>query len=118
LRQKEVGKIKTGREAVDRLLAWQGGIFRLGLLVTNTSFTKDAIWVASEDRNKNFLLLRDFEDLKRWLQDNFWSKEEWREVPDEIVLAPGVVVQVPKPMLTTTRMLWPLDIVTGDGRPE
>ena len=110
--------LKTGREAVDRLLAWQGGIFRLGLLVTNTSFTKDAIWVASEDRNKNFLLLRDFEDLKRWLQDNFWSKEEWREVPDEIVLAPGVVVQVPKPMLTTTRTLWPLDIVTGDGRPE
>ena len=34
------GNQKTGREAVDRLLSWKNSHFRLGLLVTNTEFTK------------------------------------------------------------------------------
>ncbi len=37
---------RTGRAAVDRLLAWKDSTFRLGLLVTNTDFTLDARWVA------------------------------------------------------------------------
>ena len=36
---------RTGREAVDRLLAWKDSVFGLGLLVTNTAFTRDAVWM-------------------------------------------------------------------------
>jgi hypothetical protein len=91
------GEQKTGREAVDRLLAWKDTEIGIGLLVTNTSFTRDAIWAAAQERNQHFLRLRDFTDLKRWLQDQYGSPEDWREIPDEIELAPGVVIEVPKP---------------------
>ncbi len=87
----------TGREAVDRLLAWQDTAFRLGMLVTNTRFTKDAIWTASRDPARHFLRLRDFPDLTRWLHGVFNSESELREIPDSIELAPGVSVQIPKP---------------------
>lgn len=98
---------KTGRPAVDRLLSWKDRPFRLGLLVTNTFFTKDALWLASQDPAREFLRLRDFDDLKRWLADEFWSPEEWRELPDAILLAPGVEVQVPKVRLEGWRAVWP-----------
>jgi hypothetical protein len=62
------GDQKTGRDAVDRLLAWKDTYFGIGLLVTNTSFTHDAVWTAQQDRNARFLRLRDFADLKRWLE--------------------------------------------------
>ncbi|MCJ7653644.1 MAG: restriction endonuclease [Actinobacteria bacterium] len=88
---------KTGRSAVDRLLAWRDSQFRLGLLVTNTDFTKDARWVAAQENNRAFLRLRDFADLKRWLEDNFTSEEDWREIPDTIVLAPGITIAIPRP---------------------
>lgn len=86
---------KTGRAAVDRLLAWKGTCFGVGLVVTNTHFTKDAMWLAEEERNRCFLRLRDFDDIKRWLQNNFTADVEWRELPRQIALAPGVVVEVP-----------------------
>jgi transcriptional regulator with XRE-family HTH domain len=92
------GEQKTGREAVDRLASWNGP-FRLGMLVTNTSFTKDAVWVAAQERNRHFLRLRDFNDLKRWLRDQYGDPEDWREIPDRIELAPGIVVEIPKPKL-------------------
>lgn len=104
---------KTGREAVDRLLSWKDSPFRLGLLVTNTGFTKDALWLAEKERNKSFLRLRDFDDLKRWLQNNFWSPEDWRELPDKIELAPGVVVNIPKSNLNNSLSIWPLDRFDG-----
>ena len=100
---------KTGRGAVDRLLSWKDSAFRLGLLVTNTEFTKDALWVAAREHNKFFLRLRDFEDLKRWLQDKFWSPEEWRELPVKIELAPGVAVSIPKSNLKKSLSIWPID---------
>jgi transcriptional regulator with XRE-family HTH domain len=90
------GNRKTGREVVDRLLAWKDTYFALGLLVTNTHFTEDARWLAAEERNKVFLRLREFEDIKRWLEDNFVADAEWRELPPCIVMAPGVVVELPK----------------------
>lgn len=88
---------KTGRNAVDRLLAWQHSDFRLGMLVTNTEFTRDAKWVAELANNRPFLRLRDFQDMKRWIQDDFTSEHDWREIPNEIELAPGIVVEIPKP---------------------
>ncbi len=104
---------KTGREAVDRLLSWKDSLFRIGLLVTNTGFTKDALWVASQDPNKAFLRLRDFYDLKRWVEDNFWSAEEWREIPDEVSLAPEVTIAVPKPKFKNLSDIWPLSEFHG-----
>jgi hypothetical protein len=38
-------------------------------------------------------------DLKRWLQDQYGSPEDWREIPNSIEFAPGVVIEVPKPKL-------------------
>jgi len=93
------GDHKTGRDAVDRLAAWKGAPFGAGLLVTNTGFTKDAIWAAARERNAAFLRLRDFNDLKRWLEDRFGEEADWKEIPDQIELAPGVVLVVPKPRL-------------------
>ncbi len=101
---------KTGRSAADRLLSWKDGPFKFGLLVTNTSFSKDALWAAAQPKNKDFLLLRNFFDLKRWLEENFWSEDEWRELPDEINLAPGLTIKVPKPTLPYVKSIWPMDI--------
>jgi transcriptional regulator with XRE-family HTH domain len=92
---------KTGREAVDRLLAWKDSYFGVGLLATNTAFTKDAIWKAQQDRNARFLRLRDFTDLKRWLQDQWGTEEDWREIPDKVELASGVVIEIPRPKITS-----------------
>ena len=93
------GNIKTGIEAVDRLLSWQNRGFNLGLLVTNTEFTKNARWLAMLEGNRSFLRLRDFEDLKRWLQDNFTSEEDWREIPERIILTPNLTIKIPKPKI-------------------
>jgi len=102
------GTRATGRDAVDRLLAWQNTAFRLGMLVTNTRFTRDALWTAARDPARHFLRLRDFADLTRWLQGVFSSELDWREIPDSIELAPGVLVQVPKPRFTEVGVVWPL----------
>ena len=63
---------------------------------------RDAIWTAQQERNARFLRLRDFTDLKRWLEGRFGEEEDWREIPDRIELAPGVVIEVPRPRITTT----------------
>jgi hypothetical protein len=90
---------KAGRDAVDRLLAWKDSYFGVGLLVTNTSFTRDAVWTAQQERNARFLRLRDFTDLKRWLEGRFGSEEDWREIPDRVELASGVVIEIPRPKI-------------------
>ena len=103
------GDSKTGRQAVDRLLAWRDSDFSLGLLVTNTGFTRDARWVAEQVHNRSFLRLRDFEDVRRWMMDNFSAEAEWREIPEVITLAPGVEVAVPKPRLVNSLDIWPME---------
>jgi transcriptional regulator with XRE-family HTH domain len=102
------GECTTGRPDVDRLLAWKDSHFRVGLLVTNTTFSKDARWLADQANNKAFLRLRDFDDLKRWLRGEFGSEHDWRELPDFISLAPGITVRVPKARLKSSREVWPL----------
>jgi len=72
-----------------------GHPINIGVMVTNTSFTADAIWFA---RNKAPLLrLRDFTDIRRWLAGNFSAAEEWRDLPDSIELCPGMVVPIGGP---------------------
>lgn len=89
---------KVGSPDVNGFLA-HSHRFHLGLLVTNTFFTRNAVWAAKEAANPAFLKLRDFNDLKRWLQGQFGSPEEWREIPDEIAVARGLTVPIPKPTL-------------------
>ena len=96
---------KTGRVAVDRLLSWKDSPFRIGLLVTNTGFTRDALWAATLEQNQSFLRLRGFEDLKRWLQGNFWDPQE---IPDSIDLAPGLTIKIPRARLAAWGSIWPL----------
>jgi transcriptional regulator with XRE-family HTH domain len=98
----------TGRPEVDRMLAWKDSPFRVGVMVTNTTFSQDAKWLADQASNKAFLRLRDFEDLKRWLRDQFGSEFDWREIPDVISLAPGITVPVPKGRLVNARGIWRL----------
>ena len=93
----------TTRSEVDRLLAWKDSVFRLGLIVTNTWFTSDARWLARKDNNAAFLRLREFNDLRRWLWDNFADAAECQELPQRIDLAPGIAVDVPKLRLPTMK---------------
>ena len=79
----------------------------MGLLVTNTEFTRDARWLAERDSNAAFLRLRDFEDLKRWIQNDFTSQRDWREIPSRVQLAPGVVIHVPRPTIVRPLSIWP-----------
>jgi hypothetical protein len=53
--------------------------------------------LASQQHNRNFLRLRDFGELRRWLEEQHKSPEDWREIPNRIELAPGIVIDVPKP---------------------
>lgn len=63
-----------------------------GLLVTNTSFSPDAAWFARE--HAKLLRLRDIDDIRRWLLNNFGDEEEWREIPTSIELCPGVIIKI------------------------
>lgn len=78
--------------------ALQGQPFSFGLLVTNTTFTPDARWAASQ--LAGLIKLRDLEDLARWLQGNFLHDCEWRDLPKELQLAPGVIVTLPHRLIT------------------
>ena len=80
------------------VLTAQGSHFHFGVIVTNTSFTPDAKWFAT--KNARLLRLRDLVDLSRWMRNDFGGEQEWREIPAEIELAPGVTIAIPK------RRLW------------
>jgi restriction endonuclease Mrr len=72
----------------------RGAPFHIGMMITNTAFTADATWFAAN--NQTLLRLRDLRDLRRWLNNDFANEHEWREIPDEIELAPGVRIAIPK----------------------
>jgi hypothetical protein len=86
--------LKTGPGAVKDLQAViHSQAFQAGVLVTNTSFTPNAKWFASNSHH--IIRLRDIDDLKRWLKGDFSDISNWREIPSEIELSPGVVVRIP-----------------------
>jgi len=68
--------------------------FNAALLVTNTTFTPDARWFA--EQASALLRLSDLADLRRWILDNFIDEQNWRGIPKEIVLRPGLAVRVPR----------------------
>lgn len=91
-------KYKTGPDAVRDLLGViQYTGFNAGAIVTNTTFTPDAKWVAQQ--KPTLLRLRDLNDIKKWLLDEQLDGFYWQEVPDFIEICPGVTIQIPKPRL-------------------
>jgi anti-anti-sigma factor len=83
---------KVGPGPVKDLMAvLQTSPFDAGLLVTNTSFTPDAVWWSQH--GPRLLRLRDFKDLQKWLAGNFLDGS-LREFPREIELAPGITVRL------------------------
>jgi hypothetical protein len=71
--------------------------FNAGMLVTNTAFTPDATWFA--ENQAAMLRLRDMNDLRRWLLEDFQNEAEWREIPQNIILAPGIEIIIPRPKI-------------------
>ncbi|HVU48723.1 MAG TPA: restriction endonuclease, partial [Terracidiphilus sp.] len=92
---------KTGAPKVQKFVGAMSAVpaFRLGFVVTNTTFT----WTAEEyARNQShFLRLRSLEDLVRWFRDDFNDESEWREIPEFIEFG-GFRVPILKPQLPTT----------------
>lgn len=70
--------------------------FQLGIVVTNTTFTPSAKWVASNQ--SNLMRLRDGEDLKHWIRDKFVDEERWQPKPQRIEIAPGLFLDIPRPV--------------------
>lgn len=66
---------------------------QFGVVITNTTFTVDARWFA--DHHNGLIRLRDGEDLRKWINDEFVSDELWRMVPGKIQLCPGVEIEIP-----------------------
>ena len=79
----------TVREFVGSI---SGRPFSAGIIVTNTSFTPGAEWFARQQGG--LIRLRGFEDICRWIENNFSADAEWRELPSSIELAPGVSVKI------------------------
>jgi restriction endonuclease Mrr len=67
--------------------------FQFGVVITNTTFTADARWFA--DHQQGLIRLRDGQDLRKWIENEFVSEERWRTVPHKIELCPGVTIDVP-----------------------
>ena len=65
---------------------------RGGVLATNTNFTPDARWFA--DQQRHIISLRGFDDLSRWIYDDFAAKEPLRDIPDVLELRPGLMVNM------------------------
>ena len=90
--------IKTGPAPIDQLAGVLGrGPFSAGIVITNTSFTPSAKWVASQ--RPALLRLRDFTDVMRWLKNNFTDEAEWRDIPETIEVCPGLTVTI-RPRMT------------------
>lgn len=68
--------------------------FNAGLIVTNTTFSPDAEWYAQQ--RPMLTRLRDMKDLQRWLREDYLRERDWRELPSEIELCPGVIIKLPK----------------------
>ncbi|MBI1278898.1 MAG: hypothetical protein GC179_12280 [Anaerolineaceae bacterium] len=64
--------------------------FSSGLVVTNTAFTKDA-WEEKNSVTKN-ISLRDWQDLIRWIKNDFTGEHIFRELPEDIKFGSNIVI--------------------------
>jgi hypothetical protein len=93
---------KTGPGPVRELLGVVHSLpFNAAVLVTNTTFTPDAKWIAQQQ--SHLMRLRDIYDIRRWLENDFLDEYDWRNFPDQIVVCPGVVITLPKGITKRTR---------------
>jgi hypothetical protein len=86
---------REGPASLRELVGAAGGSLNFGVVVTNTIFTADAQWYARN--HPTFLKLRDMNDLKNWIASEFRREREWKEMPEEIEIAPGVLVKIGPP---------------------
>lgn len=68
--------------------------FDVGLIVTNTTFTPKARLAARKDHYP--IRLRDFDDLVRWLRSDFEAGVLEQDLPEEILLGPGLRIALPR----------------------
>ena len=76
--------------------------FNAGVLITNTTFTPDAKWIAA--KKPQLLRLKDIEDIQKWLANDFYEEDEWQEIevydsqklPTEIEFCPGKKIYLPR----------------------
>jgi hypothetical protein len=88
-------KYKTGSPAIrDLISVVQNFPFHAGVLVTNTTFTPDAKWFAKQ--HSSIIRLRDIQDIRRWLENNFLDEYDWREIPEKIEVCPGIIIEIPR----------------------
>jgi restriction endonuclease Mrr len=89
-------EIKTGAPDVQQFVGAISSRYEIqaGALITNTTFTPDAPWLAQHA--SKLTMLRDVKDIRRWLQGNFVALAERRDLPSEIVLGQNIVVRVPR----------------------
>lgn len=66
----------------------------VGVLVTNTTFSFDAQWVGT--RLGSQVRLRDQHDLRKWITGRYVDVGDWRDIPEEIELRPGVRIRIPR----------------------
>ena len=88
---------KTGVDAIQRMegvMSKHNRQLNLGMVVTNTSFTADAQWMAND--SGIYLRLRDEPDIDRWIKGDFSSEEELREFPEEIQLTRHLSIPIKK----------------------
>lgn len=86
---------RIGPDAIrDMAGVLQAHPFQIGIVVTNTSFTADAKWFATH--GQTIIRLRDMNDLRRWIESNFADDAEWREMPHELEVCPGVTIKLSK----------------------
>jgi hypothetical protein len=83
---------KTGTKVIRELSGVINGRpnFSSGLVVTNTAFTKDA-WEERKSMTKN-ISLRDWQDLMRWVKNDFTGEHIFRELPENITLGSNIVI--------------------------
>lgn len=86
--------LKTGPNVVKEMQSIVNYMpFQGGLIVTNSYFTEDAKWYA--DKRPHLVRLRDFNDLKQWINSDCCGEKEVRELPNSIEFRPGKTVSIP-----------------------
>lgn len=68
------------------------GQFNLGMVVTNTAFTREAEWFVR--KFELFLRLRNGEDVQRWVKGDFASMLERRDFPSSLQLMSKLMLQL------------------------
>lgn len=85
---------KTSAPEVQRLLGINRDVFKLGVVVTNTSFTSSALWLEANPPGLHFLRLRNRSDFVRWLRGDAESALDARNLPLTVELGNGCRVEL------------------------